>query len=222
MKADTVFDKEAASRHRRYMYCMPKKGQNTGDADEVPFDLYGDLEDAYDGAERNGDVEIVKTLDTFGLWDEKPRCNRSWMYTMWRALKGDVEAQADVGNAFYWNDYDQDDVREKYKWLDKPLLAIYWYNLAAEKDYAPAQSDLACLYCPNLLPHSKLKIGRFARHWWEEAATHKHSEGLRGLAHCLRCAQCGKECYCEQDFPRADALEAEADEIERRNREQGE
>ena len=101
-------------------------------AEDVPFDLYGDLEDAYDEADRNGDVEIVETLDTFGLWDEKPKCNHSWMHTMWRALKGDVEAQADVGHAFYWNDHDPDDIREKYKLLDKPELAIYWYKLAAE------------------------------------------------------------------------------------------
>ena len=108
-------------------------------AEDVPFDLYGDLEDAYDEADRNGDVEIVETLDTFGLWDEKPKCNHSWMHTMWRALKGDVEAQADVGHAFYWNDHDPEDVRETYKWLDKPELAIYWYRLAAEAGYAAAQ-----------------------------------------------------------------------------------
>ena len=51
-------------------------------AEAVPFDLYGDLEDAYDEADRDGDVEITATLDTFGLWNEKPRtgprsCTRS-------------------------------------------------------------------------------------------------------------------------------------------------
>ena len=36
------------------------------------FDLYGDLEDAYDKAESNGDVEVMETLDAFFLWDETP------------------------------------------------------------------------------------------------------------------------------------------------------
>ena len=182
----------------------------------IPFDLYGDLWDAYEEAETNGDVEVVETLDTFGIWNEHPKCDRAFFYKIWRALKGDVEAQADVGHAFYWTIYDPKETWEKYKWLDKPLLAIYWYNLAAEEGYAPAQSDLACLYCPKLLPHSKLKIGRFARHWWEEAAAQKYPEGMRGLANCLRCVRCGKECYCKQDIPRADALEAEAASIDGR------
>ena len=181
---------------------------------DIPFDLHGDLWDAYEEAERNGDVEIVETLDVFGIWDEHPKCDRAFLHKIWRALKGDVAAQADVGHAFYWNDYAPEEKREKYKWLDRPLLAIYWYNLAAEEGYAPAQSDLACLHCPNMLPYSKLKIGRFARGWWEEAAAQKYPEGMRGLAHCLRCARCGKECCCEQDIPRAEALEAEADSID--------
>ena len=129
MKANAIFGKETASLHSRCMRCMTQNEHNT---DEVPFDLYGELEDAYDEADRDGDVEITETLDTFGLWNENPRCNRSWMYTMWCALRGDVEAQADVGHAFYWNDHDPDDVREKYKWLDKPELATYWYRLSAE------------------------------------------------------------------------------------------
>lgn len=180
----------------------------------IPFDLYGDLWDAYEEAETNGDVDVVETLDTFGIWNEHPKCDRAFLYKIWRALKGDVEAQADVGHAFYWTIYDPEETREKYKWLDKPLLAIYWYNLAAEEGYAPAQSDLACLYCPNMPPYSKLKIGRFARGWWEEAAAQKYQDGMYGLARCLRCARCGKECCCEQDLPRADVLEAEADSID--------
>lgn len=186
--------------------------------EDIPFDLYGDLEGAYDEADRNGDVEIVETLDTFGLWDEKPKCNRSWMHKMWRALKGDVEAQADVGHAFYWNDCDPDDMREKYKWLDKPELAIYWYKLAAEAGCADAQNDLACLYCPELLPYSKFKLGRFARGWWEEAAAQKLPCGLLGLAKCLRCGKC---CCCDRDIQRAEALEADAAKIEQEEERQG-
>ena len=181
---------------------------------DIPFDLYGDLWDAYEEAEGNGDVEVVETLDTFGIWNEHPKCDRAFLHKIWRALKGDVAAQADVGHTFYRTDDDPKETQEEYKWLDKPLLAIYWYNLAAEEGYAPAQSDLACLYCPDMLPYSKLKIGRFARGWWEEAAAQKYPEGMRGLARCLRCARCGKECCCEQDFPRADALEAEADSMQ--------
>jgi len=213
MKTNTIFGKETASLHCR---CMPQNEQN---ADQVPFDLYGELEDAYDEADRNGDVEIVETLDTFGLWDENPRCNRSWMYTMWRALKGDVEAQADVGHAFYWNDHDPDDVREEYKWLDKPELAIYWYRLAAEAGYADAQSDLASLYCPDLIPYdNKFKLGRFARRWLEEAAAQKLPCGMLGLAKCLRCGKCHD---CNRDIPRAEALEAEAAKIEQEEGRQG-
>ena len=44
----------------------------------IPFDLYGDLWDAYEEAEGNGDVEVVETLDTFGIWNEHPKCDRTW------------------------------------------------------------------------------------------------------------------------------------------------
>ena len=45
----------------------------------VPFDLYGDLEDAYDKAERIGDVEVVETLDVFRLWSERPRAGGDFL-----------------------------------------------------------------------------------------------------------------------------------------------
>ena len=108
--------------------------------EKMPFDLYGDLEDAYDKAERNGDVEIVETLDAFGLWDDRPKVGNAFMRKVWRAVNGDAIAQADVGHAFFWKDTDQN--VDKYKWLDKPLLAIYWYELAAEAGYGAAQWDL--------------------------------------------------------------------------------
>ena len=205
----TSFSKELAALHSR---CM---SQVERPAVDVPFDLCGDLEDAYDKADRDGDVEIVETLDTFGIWAERSGCDRSFMHKIWRALKGDVEAQADVGYAFYWHDDVPDDVREKFKWLDKPELAIYWYKLAAEAGYDCAQSDLACLYCPDLPPYrNKFKLGRFARRWWEEAAAQKLPCGMLGLAKCLRCGKC---CCCDRDIPRAEALEAEADKIEKTN-----
>ena len=173
----------------------------------MPFDLHGDLEDAYDEAERDGRTEVTETLDTFGIWQERAKCNEAFLHKIWRAIQGDAEAQADVGRAFYWTDHDPKETREEYKWLDKPELAIYWYELAAEAGFGDAQVDLGCLYCPDLLPYSDLVNGRFARYWWEQAAAQKLPNGLLGLAHCLRCGKC---CCCSHDVARAEALEAEA------------
>ena len=212
MKAKTTFGKEPSPFHNRCMCCTPQKERK---ANEAPFDLFGDLEDAYDDADREGNAELVDTLDTFGLWNEKPYCTSSWMYKIWCAIKGDVAAQADVGHAFYWSDHDPKETREEYKWLDKPELAIYWYKLAAEAGYDYAQSNLACLYCPDLLPYSECMIGRFARYWWEESAAQKLPCGMRGLAKCLKCGKCS---CCDRDIPRAEALKAEADRIEQENR----
>ena len=177
---------------------------------DIPFDLYGDLEDAYDKADIDGDVEIMETLDTFGIWDENQKIDRPFLYKIWRAIKGDVVAQADVGHGFYWCEHDPEKLCEEYKWLDKPALAIYWYERSAEAGYDEAQCDLGCLYCPKLLPHSKYKNGRFARYWWEEAAAQKLPEGMRRLAHCLRCSFCGNECCCDRDIPRAETLVVES------------
>ena len=178
--------------------------------EKMPFDLYGDLEDAYDKAERNGDVEIVETLDAFGLWDYRPKVGNAFMRKVWRAVNGDAIAQADVGHAFFWKDTDQN--VDKYKWLDKPLLAIYWYELAAEAGYGAAQWDLAFLYCPDQTPGHSLKIGRFARHWLEQAADQKLPGAMHDLAFCLRCGKCSE---CNRDIPRAEALEVEAKSLEK-------
>lgn len=183
-------------------------GEAPGDAktETFPFDLHGELEDAYDAADRNGDVGVVETLDAFGLWDERQRCGRSFLYRIWQALKGGAHAQTDVGRAFFWASFDPDELAEKYKWLDRPELAIYWYNLAAEAGHAGAQEALGTLYCPEMEPDSRFKLGRFARYWWEESAAQKHPCGMRGLAKCLRCGKC---CDCDRDIPRAEALEDE-------------
>ena len=85
--------------------------------DEKIFDLYGDLEDLYDEAEGNGDVEIMETLDTFELWKAHHKCSGEFMRKIWNALQGDVDAQRDVGYAFYWSDEHSDDVRAEYKWM---------------------------------------------------------------------------------------------------------
>ncbi len=210
MKAKIIFDKESASLHSRCTCYMLSLGQKT---DEIPFDLHGDLEDAYDKASREGNVEIAETLDTFGLWDEKPRCDFSWMYRIWCALKGDVAAQMDVGHAFYWDDRNPEEMRQKYTWLNKPELAVYWYKLAAEAGCDYAQSDLACLYCPDMDPcDNKFKLGRLARHWWEKAAAQELPCGMFGLAKCLRCGKCSG---CDRDIHRAKALDDKAERMKK-------
>lgn len=178
---------------------------------KVPFDLYGDLEDAYDKAERDGEEKVTETLDVFRLWSERPRTGSDFLYKIWQAMRGDVEAQADVGHAFLWTDDDPSDTREKYKWLDRPGLAQYWYGLAAEAGYDCAQNDLGRLYCPDLEPLGVFKLGRFARGWWEAAAGQGLPDGMFNLARCLRCGKC---CCCDRDVARAKALEAEAERME--------
>ena len=182
---------------------------------DIPFDLYGELEDAYDEAERNGNVEVMETLDTFGLWDEKPRTNSAFMLKIWRALNGDEEAQADVGQAFFWTDKDPAETREQYKWLDKPLLAIYWFTLSSKAGCAYAQDSLAYLYCPDNGPQSVPKVGRFARHWLERAAAQKHTPAMYDLSICLECGKCA---CCNRDIPRAKTLKAEATRLNQMNK----
>ena len=178
---------------------------------ERPFDLYGDLEDAYDEAELNGDVEVMETLDVFDLWGERPRGGNAFLHTLLRAIRGDVEAQDAMGHAFFWSEDDPDDSREKCEWLYKPNLAQYWFGLAADAGFAHSQNCLGCLYCPQCGHPSAVKLGRFARGFWEMAAAQKHPAGIHNLTHCLRCGKC---CCCDTDLQRAEALEAEAYRLE--------
>ena len=178
---------------------------------ERPFDLYGDLEDAYDDAELNGDVEVMETLDAFRLWNARPRAGMPFLHTLLRAIQGEVEAQDEVGHVFYWSENEIGDTREKREWLDKPNLAQYGYGLAAKGGYARSQNYFAALCCPDLEPLNVFKLGRFARRWWEEAAEQKLPNAMRNLARCLRCGKC---CCCDTDLQRAEALEAEADRLE--------
>ena len=175
---------------------------------ERPFDLYGDLEDAYDRAELNGDEEVMETLDVFRLWSERPRAGAPLLHTLLRAIQGDVAAQNEAGHVFFWSENDLGDNRERCEWLDRPKLAQYWHGLAAEAGNADSQNYLAALYCPDLMPLNVFKLGRFARGWWEKAAGQKHANGMRNLARCLRCGKC---CCCDVDAERAKALDAEAD-----------
>ena len=176
-------------------------------AEEVPFDLFGDLEDAYDDADLNGDVEVMETLDAFGLWKERQKCGISFLLTIRRALDGDAEAQADVGQAFFWTSDDPEEERKRLKWMDRPDLSAYWCELAANAGCARAQDDLACLYCPDMEPHGGLEVGPLAREWLEKGAAQRHRPSMHDLAYCLRCGKCA---CCSRDIPRAEALEAEA------------
>lgn len=184
---------------------------------ERPFDLYGDLEDAYDEAELNGDVEVMETLDVFDLWSERPRGGNAFLHTLLRAIHGDVEAQDAMGHVFFWSEDDPNDSREKCEWLYKPNLAQYWYGLAAKAGCANSQNYLGGLYCPNIAPLDVFKLGRMARSWWEEAAGQKRIAAMRNLANCLRCGKC---CCCDTDLQRAEALEAEAYRLEEEEREE--
>ena len=179
----------------------------------APFDIYGDLEDAYNKAERNGDVEVMETLDAFRIWSERPRTTSNLsLHTLLLAIQGDGNAQDDVGYAFFRLEDDIDDNSEEYEWLDRPELAQYWYGLAAEDGWPTAQNGLGILYCPKLKPLNVFKLGRLARLWWEVAADNKHTDGMRNLARCLRCGKCF---CCDRDVERADALENEACELDK-------
>ena len=176
-----------------------------------PFDLYGDLEDAYDEAERNGNIEVMETLDTFRIWSERPRAKSVFLHTLLLAIQGNGSAQDDVGYEFFRLEENIADKRENCEWLNRPELAQYWLGLAAEADWATAQNNLAALYCPELKPLNVFKLGRFARRWWEAAAKHELPDGMRNLARCLRCGKCS---CCDRDVARAKTLEANADQIE--------
>lgn len=173
---------------------------------ERPFDLYGDLEDAYDEAEFNGDLAVTETLDVLRLWDGRPRAKGAFLYTVLKAIRGDVEAQDKVGYAFY-NAEDPIRGRGRCDWMDKPLLAQYWYGLAADAGRANSQNCLGRFYCPDCAPKDAFKLGRFARDYWKSAAEQKFPGGMHNLARCLRCGKCP---CCNVDVKLAAALDAEA------------
>lgn len=175
------------------------------------FDLYGGLEDAYDEAELEGKAEIVETLDALLLWNDRKRMGTEFMRKVWRAIRGNAEAQSEVAGHFYVTGDERDDLPEEEKWRDRPELAQYWYDQAADRGNALAQYNLGCLLCPDLGPREVFKLGRFTRQRWEEAAEQKLPIGMRALAHCLRCGKCP---CCDVDIPRAEALEAEAETLD--------
>jgi len=167
------------------------------------FDLYGDLEDAYDRAERDGMREVVQTLDAFGIWEEGGHPPIWIMKRALLAIKGDPDEQAKLAWCFDWRNEPEEERNHRY---DNPRLAVYWYERAAEAGVASAQCDVANIYC--FADDEKLWNGPRAVYWREKAAAQKHPDGLRGLAYCLECGKC---CQGGSDVARAKMLRDEAD-----------
>ena len=173
------------------------------------FDFIGDLEEAYENAERTGDKKLVESLDILGLWEEG--AETKWLYRIWKALQGDTLSQRESAWMFDWPRSDDEGPNPKY---DKPELAAYWYEMAAQADDPVAQCNVANLYCGERLP-KKLWNGKRAVYWREKSAAHKEPNGMRGLAYCLECGKC---CPHGEDLARARALRAEADEISKKRK----
>jgi len=168
------------------------------------FDFVGDLEEAYETARREGDKSLVESLDILGLWEEG--AETKWLYRIWKALQGDTLSQRESAWMFDWPHVDGEEPNPKY---DKPELAVYWYEMAAQADDPVAQCNLANIYCGDRLPKGRWN-GRRAVYWREKSAANKEPQGMRGLASCLECGNC---CEGGRDARRAAALRKEADEI---------
>ena len=171
------------------------------------FDLYGDLEDAYDKAECDGMREVVQTLDVFGIWDEGGHPPVWIMKRALLAIKGNPDEQAELAWCFDWSHEPKEERSRRY---DNPRLAVYWYERAADAGVASAQCNVANIYC--FTDDKKLWNGPRAVYWREKAAMQKYPEGLRGLAYCLECGKCCQGCA---DVVRAKALRDEADLLEK-------
>ena len=179
------------------------------DGAEGAFDLYGDLEAAYEKAKKDGCAEIVETLDAFGLWNEDEQVSAKFMLRAWWAINGDTVQQRELAWCFDWVGSEPEEERDPR--YDKPHLAVYWYDKAARAGDAMAQNNLANIYCSE---GGALWNGRLGIHWYEKAAAQKLPTAMRGLARCLRCGKCRKG---GGDPVRAKSLLAEADKIEKTN-----
>lgn len=180
------------------------KEQATG----MPFDLYGDLERAYEEALKKGDAEITETLDAFGLWDDD-QVPAKFMLRAWWAINGNVAQQREIAWCFDWvGSKSKQGYDTRY---DRPHLAVYWYERAAKAGDALAQNNLANIYCSE---GGELWDGRRGIYWYEKAAAQKLLPAMRGLARCLECGKCRKE---GADTIRAKALQDEIAEVEQTN-----
>lgn len=154
----------------------------------MPFDLYGDLEIAYEEAAKNGAAEITETLDAFGLWDDDNQVPAKFMLRAWRAINGDVAQQRELAWCFDW--IGSKSKRRHDQRYDKPHLAVYWYEMAAKAGDVLAQNNLANIYCAE---RGELWNGRRGIYWYEKAAAQKLPSAMRGLARCLGCGRCRKD-----------------------------
>ena len=173
----------------------------------IPFDLYADLEDAYDKAGKDGETEITETLDAFGLWDESEKLPAKQMLCAWQAINGDVAQQRELAWCFDWSSEPQE---ERNRRFDRPRLAIYWYEKAAEAGDALAQCNLGCIYCSD--EDVEIWNGHRGVYWREKATAQKVPEAMLGLADCLDCGRC---CKGGVDLVRAKALREEAEKVKR-------
>lgn len=186
----------------------------TAHGDGQVFDLYGDLEDAYEKALADGMSEVTETLDALGLWDEGNQAPTKFMLRAWHAINGNASQQRELAWCF-----DGDGGKPKGRrnpFYDKPRLAVYWYSKAAKAGDAIAQNNLANIYCSG--EDTELWNGQLGVFWYEKAAAQKLPAGMRGFARCLECGMCRKD---GTDTARAKALLAEAKAIEREQRENG-
>lgn len=171
---------------------------------EELYDFIGDLEEAYEEAERLGDDKLTQTLDILGLWNEG--APSKWLYRVWKAVRGDTLDQRETAWVF---DRLSDEEQEPSEY-DRPELAAYWYEKAAKVGDPVAQCNLANIYC------CRLWNGKRAVYWREKAAAQKEPHAMRGLAYCLECGIC---CEGGADPQRAATLRREADEILRLEKE---
>lgn len=76
---------------------------------------------------------------------------------MQRATKGDVKAQYDLGNCFYYGL----GIEQSYE------KAVEWFRKAAEQNFAPAQNDLGDCYHRGI---GVEKDEQEAERWWHKAS----------------------------------------------------
>ena len=163
----------------------------------VKVDILADLDDRYELAVRNGEKEVVETLERIDIWSETMQ---TFLFlVVWRsAVKGDSEAAVRTGHFFDWHNEKKKNAR-----YDRPELAKYWYRKAADAGNANGQGLLGIL-----LRHAKTEAERKEGiALLERASAQGHRDAKMALAECLRCGQC-----VASDFARARRLEKEAEE----------
>ena len=127
------------------------------------------------------------------------------MFCAWQAINGDVAQQRELAWCFDWSSEPQE---ERNRRFDRPRLAIYWYEKAAEAGDALAQCNVGVIYCSD--ENVEMWNGHRGVYWLEKAAAQKVPEAMLGLAACLCCGRC---CKGGTDLARATALMEEAEKV---------